>query len=490
MPKPNLIAIDGPAASGKSTLGKRLAEHLGYLYLDTGVMYRAITWMALKRGVSVEDEKAVTQLAQNTRIDIQPPSVTDGRDADIIADGEDITWEIRKPEVEANVSLVSSYAGVRRALSEQQRRIGSKGRIVMVGRDIGTVVLPNADLKIYLEASVEERAKRRYREKLSRGEQTSYESVLEGVINRDEIDSSRALAPLKPAEDAHILNTNNLTADQVFEYVMSWINMEPSNTTHQEAPQSDREPSNKKPSFQVSLFNRAMRVILRPIFRGLFHILAKVRISGTENIPKHGAYLTAINHISIFEPPFILAFWPKPLEAAGASEVWERKGQDILVRLYGAIPVHRGRYDRKLLEAMVSVLQSGRPLLIAPEGGRSHQPGLRRAFPGAAYVVEKTNVPVVPVGIIGSTDDFFSRAIRGERPVLEMRIGKPFHLPPIEGNGEERRLARQRNADMIMMHIAQLLPQEYRGAYADTAAKLERSSSEDAEASEKISENL
>ena len=123
MPVPNIIAIDGPAASGKSTLGRRLADSLGYLFFDTGVMYRAVTWVTLKRGVEVDDEAAVTYLAEAVQIDVRPPSKEDGRPCDVLADGIDITWETRTPEVEANVSPISAYLGVRQALAAQQRRI-------------------------------------------------------------------------------------------------------------------------------------------------------------------------------------------------------------------------------------------------------------------------------------------------------------------------------------------------------------------------------
>jgi 1-acyl-sn-glycerol-3-phosphate acyltransferase len=213
------------------------------------------------------------------------------------------------------------------------------------------------------------------------------------------------------------------------------------------------------------LHTRILRVIMRPIFRLLFHILSQVRIIGIENVPDNGAYLLAINHVSLYEPPFILAFWPTPLEAAGAVEIWERPGQNILIRLYGGIPVHRGDYDRNLIETMLAVLKSGRPLLIAPEGGRSHQLGMRRAHPGAAYVIDQANVPVVPVGIVGATDDFLDKALHGRRPLIEMHIGQPVNLPAIRGKGEQRRLARQRNVDLIMRRIAVLLPPEYRGVY-------------------------
>jgi cytidylate kinase len=216
MSLPKTITIDGPAASGKSTLGKRLADELNYLFFDTGVMYRAITWVALQRGLDLNDETALTHLAQEIEIDVQPCSKNDGRSTDILVDSQDVTWEIRRPEVDANVSLVSAYPGVRRALTAQQRRIGMRGRVVMVGRDIGTVVLPDADLKIYLDASVEERARRRYEELIQRGEAANYEKILEAMRKRDQYDSTRAIAPLKPAEDAIILDSDHLDSDQVF----------------------------------------------------------------------------------------------------------------------------------------------------------------------------------------------------------------------------------------------------------------------------------
>jgi len=214
---PSIIAIDGPAASGKSTLGFHLAESLSYLYFDSGLMYRAVTWLVLNREIDLQDAAAVTRLAEDVPIEVAPPSLEDGRSCDVVVDGRDITWEIRKPEVESNVSVVAAYPGVRQALTMQQRRIGMRGRVVMVGRDIGTVVLPEADLKIYLDASPEERARRRYDEIILHGKKAEYADILAKMIERDRIDSTRAVAPLKPAADAIILDSDRLDADQVFE---------------------------------------------------------------------------------------------------------------------------------------------------------------------------------------------------------------------------------------------------------------------------------
>lgn len=222
----SVIAIDGPAASGKSTIGELLARRLGYLYFDTGAMYRAITWVALKRGIPIGDEAAITRLAEAVFVEVTRPTVDDGRQYTVLADGQDVTWDIRRPEVDANVSPVSAYPGVRAALTAQQRRIAAQGRVVMTGRDIGTVVAPDADLKVYLDATVEERARRRYREVLARGESADYQAILKSMRRRDRMDSRRAAAPLKPADDAIIIDTTEMTIAQVLDAIMALVEAE------------------------------------------------------------------------------------------------------------------------------------------------------------------------------------------------------------------------------------------------------------------------
>jgi len=217
------IAIDGPAGSGKSTIAKRIAEMLGYLYFDTGVMYRTVTLAVIDYGIDVDHEEEVTSIAQRINIDIQPAKIDDGRAYTVLLDQEDVTWRIRSPEVEASVSQVSAYPGVRKAMTIRQREIGLRNNVVMAGRDIGTVVLPDADLKIYLDATVEERAKRRYRESLSRGEEISYEEVLRSMKARDLIDSTRDHAPLKAADDAIVINTTNMNIVEVVKSVFELV---------------------------------------------------------------------------------------------------------------------------------------------------------------------------------------------------------------------------------------------------------------------------
>ncbi len=210
--------------------------------------------------------------------------------------------------------------------------------------------------------------------------------------------------------------------------------------------------------------------MMRLVIGFLFRLLARVRLTGLENIPLGTPYMAAVNHVSIYDPPFVLVFWPEILQGIGAVDVFDKPIQGELLRMYGTVPVHRGQYDRELIDAILQMLKAGYPVMIAPEGGRSHVPGLRAAKPGVAYILDEARVPVVPIGVVGTTDDFLKRGLSGRRPTLELRVGPPFSLPPIEGRGEARRLARQRNADLVMQHIARLLPPEYRGVYADSAA--------------------
>ncbi len=215
----------------------------------------------------------------------------------------------------------------------------------------------------------------------------------------------------------------------------------------------------------ISPWVQARRSIFRTIFRQTFHILCHIEINGRENIPKKQAYIIAHNHISLFEPPFIMAFWPEIPEAIAGADVFDRPYQNFFVRAYQAIPVHRGQYDRRALDRMLEVLANGKPLVIAPEGGRTHKTSLRRAQSGIAYIVDQAKVPVLPVGISGTTDDMLKRALRGQRPKLVMNIGAPILLPPVEGKGKARRDSRQNNSDLVMKRIAKLIPENYRGVY-------------------------
>lgn len=222
-PGVTVIAIDGPVAAGKTVVGRALAEELRFAYLDTGVMYRAITWLALHRGTPIGNGAAGNDAALGRLAETNPVSLVGNSSARVRLAGHELGAELREPAVETKVSLVSKCSQVRRALVAQQRALAAQGAIVMVGRDIGTVVLPGADLKVYLTASPETRAHRRWLEMRDRGQVVELEAVLSETKRRDEMDSGRADSPLRPAEDAWVLDTDGLNVEQVVEQIVARV---------------------------------------------------------------------------------------------------------------------------------------------------------------------------------------------------------------------------------------------------------------------------
>jgi cytidylate kinase len=216
---PDAITIDGPAGAGKSTVGELLAQRLGFLYFDTGTMYRALTWAALKRNVDIADAAATTALAQALDIQVLPPTADDGRQYTVLVDGQDATWELRQPEIERAVSRAASYPAVREVMRARQRAIGLRGRVVMVGRDIGNIVMPDAPLKIYLEASLEERARRRAAELRARGRAVSLADVQAEVARRDALDQHVMAA----APDAVLMHSDGRSPAEVVEAILEHV---------------------------------------------------------------------------------------------------------------------------------------------------------------------------------------------------------------------------------------------------------------------------
>jgi CMP/dCMP kinase len=220
---PRTVAIDGPAGAGKSTIGALVAERLGYLFLDTGAMYRAVALAASRRKIDPDDAPKLSALAKQVRIMIGPPTKQDGRAYTVLLDGSDVTWEIRSADIDRSVSQVARVAGVRDAMVEQQRALAGQGRVVMVGRDIGTVVLPDAERKVFLTASASERARRREEELASRGDRRPRQELLHEILRRDQLDTERAVSPLKAAADAIIVETDGLSVREALDKVLAAI---------------------------------------------------------------------------------------------------------------------------------------------------------------------------------------------------------------------------------------------------------------------------
>ena len=214
---PSTIAVDGPAGSGKSTVSFAVAQRIGYLFVDTGAFYRAITLLALEQHLDLYDSDQLVALVNRANLDMTPDLADDGRQYTFLANGRDITLAIHAPRVDANVSIVAADRGVRAAILDAQRNLAARGRVIMAGRDIGTVVLPDADLKIYIDASVEKRAARRYEQRIRNGESADLDAIRAGLIDRDDKDSSREISPLTRAPDAILLDTSELNFEQSVE---------------------------------------------------------------------------------------------------------------------------------------------------------------------------------------------------------------------------------------------------------------------------------
>lgn len=223
---PSTIAVDGPAGSGKSAVSFAVAQRLGYLFVDTGAFYRAVTFLALEQNISFDDPAALAALARRVHLDMTPDLDNDGRQYTVLADGRDITPSLHAPVVDAHVSVAAAAADVRAALLDTQRRIAARGRVIVAGRDIGTVVLPDADLKIYLDASLDQRAQRRYAQRVAKGEPADLAAIRRGLAERDALDSQRDVAPLLRAPDAVYLDTTSLSLeesiDAALEIVLTW----------------------------------------------------------------------------------------------------------------------------------------------------------------------------------------------------------------------------------------------------------------------------
>lgn len=216
-PRP-VIAVDGPAGAGKSTVARKLAQLMGLTYLDTGAMYRALAWKALRHGVDLRDEPELLRLLQHTEIELKANA---GEDPAVLVDGEDVTTALRTPEVNASVSLIAGLVSIRREMVERQRRFARLGGVVMDGRDIGTHVLPDADMKFYLTASLQARAARRLKDLERMGYQADLEELTNEIRHRDMLDASRPYAPLRQAKDAILVDTTDMEVDGVVDHLIA-----------------------------------------------------------------------------------------------------------------------------------------------------------------------------------------------------------------------------------------------------------------------------
>ncbi|MBP3647359.1 MAG: (d)CMP kinase [Clostridia bacterium] len=372
------IAVDGPVGAGKSSVADEVAKRLGILHLDTGAMYRAFAWYALKQGISMEDEAALVALTEKMLPEVR---YENGSQRTLI-DGQDVTGLIRTPEISMATSTSSKFAGVRRAMVRRQQELAKKQSMLLDGRDIGTVVLKDATIKIYLTASAEVRAKRRFDELQKKGDPSTYEEVLADVIRRDEQDMNREVDPLRPAEDAQMLDSSEMTQEQVVEDILRRVRLK----------------LGQKPKCEVEL--SGMYRFVRGVFCVLFKTVLPVTFHHLERVQLDAPYILVGNHSHMFDPMLIgypvyryaIRFMSKKELMENAFLRWVLKGVE-------AIPVDRHNMDMGAIRASLKTLKEGKVLGIFPEGTRHKEGVMQDMESGAAMIALRSGCRMLPAYI-------------------------------------------------------------------------------------------
>ena len=385
-----IIAIDGPAGSGKSTVAKLLAQKLGLAYVDTGATYRLVAWRALQNGTPLDSVDALRTVAAETLRNVE---LRDG--ANLTFDGSVIGPEIRTPEVSEATSIVSAHPEVRSVVVPEQRRLVPAAGAVVEGRDIGTVVWPNADLKVYLDASAEVRMSRRT------DQHGSSDGIAREVTERDERDARRPVGAMRPADDAMLIDTSSVPAEDVVARIVKLLHPAPPGRLY---------------------------AVLRAILAFLLRTLFRLEVEGVENIPKHGSAILAPNHRSLIDHFVVAALTKRQVWFMGKAELFKSRMGARLLTALGAFPVKRGRPDRASLQRCLELLRDGQLVGIYPEGTRRPDSRFEEVEEGFAYIAVRSGAPIVPIGLSG-TQAVFPTGKKLPRIVkIRVVVGKPFRL--------------------------------------------------------------
>lgn len=423
------IALDGPSGAGKSTIARLAAKKLGYVYVDTGAMYRSIAYHAFQNGADTADEAQITALLDGLKIEL----VHKGDEQAVLVNGEDVSDKIRTPEVSMGASAVSKIPAVREFLLDTQRDIAKTNDIIMDGRDIGTVVLLDAQVKLFLTASAEERANRRFKELSEKGDPSTYEEVLADINQRDYNDTHRDIAPLRQADDAQLIDSTSMSIDEVVDVIVNSVSRykndskkKSDDTAVGEGKRSrrDRELMPLRPiskTRKINPFRQLFYDVFRPLIRLVFKLYFRLSYEGLENIPRDGGNIFASNHRSYGDPVFIALPTRVPISYMAKEELF--KGNIFftwLIKAFGAFPVVRGAGDTAAIDTSIEKLESGRNLVIFPEGTRSKDGKVGKGKTGVALIATVAQTKVVPVGI-----NFEGEKLCRRKKVV-VRFGKPI----------------------------------------------------------------
>lgn len=374
------IAVDGPVGAGKSSVAGEVARRLGILHLDTGAMYRAFALKALREGVSLDDEAALCELTQRCMPDVR----YENGEQHTYLDGEDVGSLIRTPEISMAASTVSKVAGVRKAMVAKQQAMAKAQSMLMDGRDIGTVVLKNATLKIFLTASAEVRAKRRFDEMQEKGTPATYEDVLADVLRRDEQDTTREVDPLHPAEDAQVLDTTQLTQEQAVEEIIGCLRLKLG-----------------KKHVRIEKKNPLYRFVCA-LARFLFRTILPVRYHHLERVQLDAPYILLANHSSMMDPVIVFSpIYRYQVRFMAKKELFQNCFLKWLFAQSGAIPVDRHNTDLAAVRASLKALAQKQVLGIFPEGTRHKEGVMQDMESGIAVIALRSGARLLPAYISG-----------------------------------------------------------------------------------------
>lgn len=441
-----IITIDGPSGTGKSTVAKGVAKRLGFLFFDTGAMYRSLAWNILQAQVATQDEEAIRNIVDAFQFDIQ---TTQDGDKRYFVGGIDVTSQIRTQEISLLASHIATLPFVRKALVKIQRSFGHRANAVFEGRDMGTVVFPDAELKVFLTAKPEVRAKRRYRELLLKfpdlADSLSQEQILSEIEQRDHNDQTRAISPLRQAKDALLIDTSDLTADDVIDQIAR-------------VQKTLRRRKKFEPMhFSYALVYHSVRAFLKLFYR--------LRIYGLSHF-RSGASIIAANHASFFDPPVISVSCPQEVHFLARESLFRIPLLGRLIRILNSHPVARDASDANTFRQLIQLLQSGQKVILFPEGKRSEDGQLQPLEKGLSFLVYKARCGILPVYVSG-TREVWKRGSKFPRLFGKVScvFGSPIEWEEFEGI--EKREAMERITNRTEQAIRSLKEWFDNGAVGD-----------------------
>lgn len=414
-----VVAIDGPAGSGKGTITSIIAKKMKLNSIDTGAMYRCVTLACIRNNVDISNIDKVKEILENVNIEL----IKENDTLNVKLNGEDVSKEIRENPVNKMVSQVSSIKEVRDKLVELQRKMAESQDVIMEGRDITTVVFPNADVKIYLDADLEERAKRRYAQNQSKNIECTFEEVLEDMRKRDESDMNKSYGALKKADDAIVVDSTNLTQKQVVKKIEKIIK------TKKKVNKLEPKIYWERPETKWKIF---VRKITKGFLRTLYRIAFRMEITGEENktkAGKNGGFIICANHVNFLDAVAVVVFSKEKIRFIGKYDLARIGIIRWLEHLFDVIPIKRNTQDLEAMKRSLKALKNGEILGIFPEGTRKGMAKNQKVKNGAAFMAIRSGVPVVPVGISG---DF--------KPFGKVRItyGEPLDMSKYKIKGKEK----------------------------------------------------